>query len=76
MMIPQDYMLSLAELADVHRDLPVGTLVRHVRGTVARVTSMHGDFAACHRVRHDGGRDRRFTGWSGSLPKKLWTVLP
>ena len=76
MMIPPDYMLSLAELADVHRDLPAGTLVRHVGGAVARVTSMRGDFAACHRIKRDGTRDRRLSGWSGSLPKALWTVLP
>ena len=76
MMIPQDYMLSLAELADVHRDLPADTLVRHVGGAVARVTSMRGDFATCHHIKRDGTRDRRWSGWSGSLPKALWTVLP
>jgi len=76
MMIPPDYMLSLAELADVHRDLPAGTLIRHVGGIRACITSMKGDFAVCHRIRWDGSPDRRQIGWSGSLPKKLWTVLP
>lgn len=63
-------------MGECHRDLKAGTLLRaNTTGLLARlVQDMHGTMAYCQVARKDGQRDRRYRGWSGSLPKDIWII--
>ena len=61
----------------IYSDLPVGTiLLNRGTGSRIRVDSLcgHPTFFAVSHIRKDGGRDRRWSGWSGSLRKDTWEL--